>query len=496
MKDFYITTSIMYTNEGPHIGFASELLQADIIARYQRIFNKRKVFYLTGSDDHGTKIAKTAENNNMDYKDFVDKNANLIKDLIKKLKISNSDFIQTSDKKRHYPTVVKVWNKLLENNDLYKKKYKGYYCVGCESFITKKDLKNGKCLFHDKPLEEVEEENYFFRLSKYTPQIKKAIENEKVIISKKYKKENLQFIESLNDISFSRSKTKVKWGIPVPNDEEQLIYVWGDALTNYLSAIGYAENEENIHQFWPADIHCIGKDILKFHSVIWLGILLALKLPLPKKIFVHGFILDADGRKMSKSLGNTINPFSLVEQYGADAFRYLLLKEIHPTQDSNFSIEKINETYNADLVKGLGNLISRVLTIIEKNNFIFEKAKMSNEIQKNITENFLNFKKNIENFEFNQAIQKITLMVNFANQYIDNNKPWEKTKDQKQLLYNLLIIFVNTAKMLIIVMPQIAEKILERIDVKLEKLDFSEPQLNFDFSNCKIKKGENLFNKN
>ncbi len=496
MKDFYITTSIMYTNAGPHIGHALELLQADIIARYQRIFNNRKVFFLTGTDDHGVKIAQIAEENKMNYKKFVDKNANLLRELIKKLDISNDDFIQTSDVNRHYPTVIKVWNKLLESGDLYKKQYTGHYCVGCESFLSKKELNfESKCLVHNKKPEKVTEENYFFRLSKYLPQIKQVIENDIIEITPKYKKEIMGIINNLDDISFSRSKERVKWGIPVPNNSTQLIYVWGDALVNYLTAIDYLR-EGNGFNKWPADIQVIGRDIVKFHAIIWLGILFSLKLPLPKKIFVHGFILDKDGRKMSKSLGNTLSPINLIDKYKTDAFRYLLLKEVHPIQDSNFSLDKIKKTYNADLVKGLGNLISRVLAIIEKNTFIYDKnIHISCDVDREIRKNFSGFKKNIEKLEFNSALQKIMILTSFANKYIDNLRPWEQGKNQKRYLYELLIIFINLAKMLYIIMPGISSDILSQLGINKENLKFNKIELEFDFSACTIKKGRNLFKK-
>ena len=354
MKKFYISTSIAYANAPPHLGFALELVQADVLTRYQRSL-KKDIFFLTGTDEHGAKVVKAAERAPKTPKDFVDEISWKFKALAKVLDISNDDFIRTSDQKRHWPEVRKVWLKLKENGDIYKKKYQGLYCVGCEAFITKKDLADGKCRIHQKEPEVIKEENYFFRLSRYSKMITEILRMGKInIIPETRKNEMLSFVgQGLEDISFSRPRKDLKWGIPVPNDETQTIYVWADALTNYLSG---AKNR------WPADIQCIGKDILKFHSLIWPGMLLSLGLPLPKVILVHGFITVA-GQKMSKSLGNVIDPFELVKKYGTDAVRYFLLREIPPTEDGDFTYEKFEGRYNADLAKGLGNLAARVITM-------------------------------------------------------------------------------------------------------------------------------------
>lgn len=316
MKKFYITTSIAYTNTPPHIGFALESIQADVLARYHRALGE-DVFFLTGTDEHGAKIAKAAEAAQKEPRKFVDYIAERFEALKPALNLSNNDFIRTTDEKRHWPAVKKVWLRLKKNGDICKKSYKGLYCSGCEAFITKKDLVGGKCAIHLKEPEIIDEENYFFRLSKYSDKLKKLIEKDKLrIIPEARKNEMLSFInQGLEDISFSRPRKDLKWGIPVPDDDSHTIYVWADALINYISAIGYAEENKIFKKFWPADVHCVGKDILKFHALIWPGMLLSLGLDLPKNIFVHGFI-TVDGQKISKSLGNTIDPFELVKKYG------------------------------------------------------------------------------------------------------------------------------------------------------------------------------------
>jgi len=359
MKKFYITTSIPYTNALPHIGFALEAVQADVLARYHKKLGEG-VFFLTGTDEHGLKIKKAAKAVKKTPQEFVDEISARFLELTKVLNISNDDFIRTTDKKRHWPAVKKLWLKLKDNNDIYKKKYKGYYCSGCEAFVTEKDLVQGKCPIHQKEPELIEEENYFFRLSKYLPVIKKEIEKGDLkIIPQARQNEVLGYIKTgIEDVSFSRAKEKY-WGFEVPGDPSQIIYVWGDALPNYISAIGYEKETKQFKKLWPADVHCIGKDILKFHAVIWPAMLLSAGLELPKSIFVHGFI-NVAGQKMSKSLGNVVDPFELIKKYGVDTVRYFLLREIPSTEDGDFTREKFEQRYNSDLASGIGNLVARV----------------------------------------------------------------------------------------------------------------------------------------
>jgi len=305
-KKFYITTSIAYTNAPPHIGFALELIQADVLARYHRGLGE-DVCFLTGTDEHGAKIAEAAKKEGKDPQELVDELSERFKKLTEVLNISNTDFIRTSDKKRHLPVVKEVWLKLKEKEKLYKKKYKGLYCSGCEAFITEKELVNGKCPTHLRKPEVIEEENYFFKLSEYSDQIKEVIEKDKFrIVPESRKNEIINFIDQgLEDVSFSRSKEKY-WGFLVPDDDSQTIYCWVDALTNYISAIGYLDNKEKFEKYWPADIHCIGKDIQRFHALIWPAVLLALDLKLPKTLFIHGFISSEILLSWLKNMGQIL----------------------------------------------------------------------------------------------------------------------------------------------------------------------------------------------
>ena len=466
MNKFYITTSIVYTNAPPHIGFALELIQADVIARYDQFLGE-EVFFLTGTDEHGEKIAKTAKKAGKKPKDFVDEISDRFKKLTKVLNISNNDFIRTTDEKRHWPAVKKVWLKLKENGDIYKKKYKGLYCVGCEAFLQDKDLVDGKCPNHQKKPEIVEEENYFFKLSKYAKKIEKIIKKDEVkIIPETRKNEILSFIkQGVEDISCSRLREKLQWGIPVPDDDTQIIYVWFGALINYISAIGYAKENGSFKKLWPADVHCIGKDILRFHSLLWPAMLLSLGLKLPKVIFVHGY-LTSDGQKMSKSLGNVIDPFELVEKYGTDAVRYYLLREIPSTGDGDFTYEKFEGRYNSDLASGIGNLVARVRTMAESVGFRPGNIK---EVEPEIRESQKEYKKALKEFKFNEALASVWELISFCDKYIEKEKPWEKKENSPEVLGNLLIVLDNIAELLEPFLPETSKKIKEQIARKNNK---------------------------
>jgi len=464
-RKFYITTSIAYTNALPHIGFALELIQADVLARYRRFLDE-DVFFLTGTDEHGAKVAKAAEESGKTPKEFTDKISEKVRALKEILNLSNDDFIRTTDKKRHWPAVKKVWLKLKEKGDIYKKKYKGFYCSGCEAFITEKDLVNGKCPNHQKKPELVEEENYFFRLSKYANEIEEKIKKDKVrIIPETRKNEILSFIkQGLEDISFSRLREKLQWGIPVPDDDTQTIYVWPEALVNYISAIGY-DKEEKFKKYWPTDVHCLGKDILKFHALIWLGMLLSLKLELPKTIFVHGY-LTSGGQKMSKSLGNVIDPFELVEKYGTDAVRYFLLREIPSSEDGDFTYQKFEERYNSDLASGIGNLVARITTLAKNlkpgdlKNIKSDSYKL---VEPKINEAWKNCRKHLQEFKFNETLKSIWDLISFCDKQIEKEKPWEKKESSILAICCLLHTLEAVAQMLSPFLPETSAKIYKGI---------------------------------
>jgi methionyl-tRNA synthetase len=461
MKKFYITTSIAYTNAPPHIGFALESIQADVLARYHRSL-KEDVFFLTGTDEHGAKIVKAAEAAGKTPKEFVDDIALRFKGLKQVLDLSNDGFIRTTDQAAHWPSVQKVWLKLKERGDIYKKNYRGLYCSGCEAFITKKDLVQGKCAIHLKEPELINEENYFFKLSRYADKIKDLIEKDKLkIVPEARKNEMLSFInQGLEDVSFSRPRKDLKWGIPVPGDDSQTIYVWADALTNYISAIGYEKENKVFKKFWPADIHCVGKDILKFHALIWPGMLLSLGLDLPKSIFVHGFI-TVDGQKMSKSLGNVIDPFELAEKYGRDPVRYYLLREIPSSEDGDFSYEKFEKRYNSELASGIGNLVSRVRVMAEKAGF---KEKKSKAVNLEIERTSKNYSSSIKSLKFNEALKAVWELIGFCDKHIEENRPWEEKEDSSEVLGSLLVVLDNIAGLLKPFLPETAEKIEKEIE--------------------------------
>jgi len=472
-KKFYSTTSIAYTNAPPHLGYSLELVQADILARYHKILGK-DVFFLTGTDEHGLKVARKAEEAGKTPEDFTNELSEKFKELAKVLNLSNNDFIRTTDKKRHWPNVEMVWKRLQEKGDIYKKKYKGLYCVGCEAFITKKDLIDGKCKIHQKEPEVEEEENYFFRLSKYSKKIEEIIKKDGVkIIPEGRKNEMLSFIsQGLEDISFSRPRKDLEWGIPVPNDDSQIIYVWADALINYISAFGGFDSEK-FKKYWPADVQCVGKDILRFHATIWLGMLLSLGLKLPKNILVHGFITSG-GQKMSKSRGNVVDPFELVQKYGVDAVRYFLLREIPTTEDGDFTEEKFIERYNADLASGLGNLVARVITLAKKFNLRGQPKKANFNFK--VSETKARVNNFINNFKLNEALIAIWELISDCDKYINQEKPWslDATRDKEKLdevINNLLAVIGEITELLRPFFPETSEKILEQLkSKKLEPL--------------------------
>ncbi|MDD5710781.1 MAG: methionine--tRNA ligase [Candidatus Colwellbacteria bacterium] len=476
MKDkFYVTTSIVYTNARPHIGFALELVQADAIARWYR--NRgRETLFLTGTDEHGTKIARAAVEAGKSPQEFVNEITNEVEGLRSILNLSWDRFIRTSDSDKHWPGAQALWRKLEESGDIYEREYSGLYCVGCESFLTEKDLENGLCPIHKKEPERVEEKNLFFRLSKYSSPIKHAIESgELQIFPEARRNETLAFIANgLEDVSFSRSRRKLQWGVPIPGNEDQVMYVWCDALSNYISAIGYGKDQKELKKWWPADVHLVGKDIMRFHTIYWPAMLLSAGLSLPKNIYVHGFI-TVEGEKISKSIGNVVYPNTLVEKYGADAVRYYLLREVLSYEDGDFSEKRFVEHYNAGLANGLGNFASRVSTLAEKAGEWSNGLQAADqEINEQITKTGTTAADAVKNFKLHEAVNSIWSLIQFGDGYINEHKPWET--NNKQIIGDLVVLLGAIADLVSPIVPEAAEKIKDGID-KRKKIENLFPRL-------------------
>jgi len=454
--NYFITTAIPYVNAEPHIGTTFDFLYADVLARAARAQGK-PVIFSTGTDEHGGKIAQKAAENKLTPKQFTDKISEQFKDLLKLLNISNDRFIRTTDP-GHEQRAQLIWKAL--EKDIYKGKYTGLYCTGCEAFVSESVAKENKgiCPHHNKPYEKIEEENYFFKLSKYTPQIKSAIESGAFrVIPATRKHEILHVInEGLEDISISRPKDKISWGIPVPGDANQVMYVWFEALMNYITVLGYPEHED-FKKFWPANVQVIGKDITRFHAAIWPGMLFGLGLKLPETLYVHGFI-TVDDQKMSKSIGNVVAPQDIVKEYGVDAFRYFFLRHIPSYDDGDFSWQKFHEAYNNELANELGNAVQRTAAMIIQ----YQKGVIGNVPPSE--HDIAGYWKALENCHFDRALDEVWEQVRGLNQYIDEQKPWEINKSgdgghlQEVLAYQVSCL-VEIAELLKPFLPETAEKI-------------------------------------
>lgn len=416
MKNRYITTAIPYMNGDPHIGHAVDYCLADVCARYYRLLGD-EVKFQAGTDEHGSKIAQKAEESGIEVKAFVDGKVDLFKGFIAKLNVSYTDFVRTTDE-WHERRVQEIWKKL--ESHIYKDSYKGWYCTGCERFVTDKefDENHGICPDHQKPYEKLEEENYYLRISDFKEQIRDAIESEKMLILPDFRrKEILRLLDESPDVSISRPKSQLKWGVTVPGDDSQVMYVWVDALSNYITVLGYPDND--ISEWWPALVQFVGKDILRFHAIIWPAMLIGLGLSLPQTIVSHGMIL-ADGQKMSKSVGNVVDPMSVIEKHGLDAFRYFFLRHIDTFNDSDFTWAKFEDAYNNELANDLGNLVQRLATLASKNDI-----RSIGEIKPSLSKEYCEL---MNKFEFAKAFDCVWEKVQALNKSIDEEKPWAMAK--------------------------------------------------------------------
>ncbi|MDB4239003.1 methionine--tRNA ligase [Alphaproteobacteria bacterium] len=451
---FYITTPIYYVNDKPHIGHAYTTLACDVIARFKRL-DGFKVYFLTGTDEHGQKVELAAKKNKTKPQDFVDKVSINFRDLLKCMHIDNDDFIRTTEK-RHLESCQKLWDLLIKKGHIYLGKYAGWYAIRDEAFFLESEIIDGKAP-SGAPVEWVEEPSYFFNLSKWQDKLLEHYNNNENFISPSTRKnEVLSFVKGgLKDLSVSR--TSFSWGIKVPNDDDHIMYVWLDALTNYLSAIGYENENERFCDFWPANIHLVGKDIIRFHAVYWPAFLMAADLELPKKIFAHGWWTN-EGQKISKSLGNVINPFEIVEKYGVDQVRYFLMREIPFGNDGDFSVLQLVNRVNSDLSNSLGNLFQRVVSMVVKNCkgkipkkpqvFLNQDKFLINSIKDKLDD----YRDLIDNQKLDQYLKNVWVIIGNANKYVDEQAPWLLKKNDFNRMEVVLYTLLETLKQIGIIL--------------------------------------------
>ena len=495
-ETYYITTAIAYVNGRPHIGHAMEMLQAECLARYNRLIGN-DTYFLTGTDEFGSKVYKTAEDAGISVEKLVDQNVIPFQELTTKLNLSHDQFIRTSSA-QHRTGAQKLWQKLVDNNDIYKDTYEGLYCIGCETYLGPKELEDGKCAIHKKEPELIKEENYFFKLSKYNDQIKELITSDKLKIHPEARRNEIlaQLERGLHDISFSRPKSALPWGVEVPNDSDHVMYVWCDALSNYITALDFEHDSALFQKYWPAQMQVIGKDILRFHAGIWIGMLLAAKLPIPEAIGVHGF-MTSEGHKMSKSLGNVIDPFDIIDQYGVDPVRYYLLKEIPTADDGDFNHDRFKEVHQSDLANNLGNLFSRVTAMLQKyNDGKTLELKASEALTQSLETAWQTYHHQLKQFDLKKAAEAIMQLLDFGNKYIEQNQPWTLAKTEpehaNQILTELIELLRHSSIMLTPYLPQTAAVIQERLNY-VPTADFQTSIKTPLPQGHEISKGESLF---
>jgi len=488
-KNFYLTTTLPYVNADPHIGFALEIIQADVIARYHKLLGKNVIFN-TGTDEHGLKIYRKAFELGIEPQKYCDEYAAKFDALKQALNLSYTHFIRTTDP-HHIKAAQEFWLRCEKNGDIYKKNYSVKYCVGCELEKTDSELAENKCPVHPNlEIELIEEENYFFKFSKFQkPLLELYAKNPNFVIPANRLLEIKNFVEKgLEDFSISRLKEKMPWGIPVPNDEKHVMYVWFDALINYISTLGWPEeDEENFNNFWPG-VQVAGKDNLRQQSAMWQAMLLSANLPTSKQVFIHGFV-TAEGQKMSKSLGNVVEPYKIVEKYGTDATRYYLLGALPSYDDGDFSIERFEEFYTAHLVNGVGNLTSRILTMLEK--YGDSKIPKIVDCGFEIAKFWNHYDQSVNDYKFESVVELINNFVGQLDSLISEQKPWEKAKageDISGLLYQLAEGLRHIAVALLPIIPESANKILNQLATEDTSKEWGRL-----IEGSEIKKGEILF---
>lgn len=502
MKKFYITTAIDYANSRPHIGHAYEKVISDIIARYKRL-RGFEVYFSTGTDEHSANVCIKANELNKDPKAYCDEIAAVFRELCAAYNISIDDFIQTTEP-RHAKSVTELFTRMDRNGDIYKGHYEGWYCKSCESFYTKQELtEDGLCKTHKTPADIIKEENYFLKMTRYTDKLREIIEKDEFIVRPQTRRNEVlgMLKQGYNDISVSRANQS--WGISFPKDASHKVYVWFDALINYITAAGFATDEAKFNKWWPADLHMIGKDIIKFHCIIWPIMLMSAGVPLPKQVYAHGFLLNK-GEKMSKTRGNVVDPFDAIRQFGAEPVRYFFAANIINGEDGDLNPEAIKLSYNTNLANDLGNLINRSLTMVEKycggaapayGGAFDDHTKALEEELKGLKDNYF---KAMDAYDFSDAIAAVWKTVKMSNKLIDTEAPWNlqkagKQKELETVMYLLLEVMRVSATALTPVMPVASGKIFIKLG-RPAPVDL-ETELAFGLTKpgTKVEKGEPLF---